>query len=149
MKTITLHQPWASLIAYGHKRFETRGWRTHYRGPIAIHAGKQIDRQAVLMIARDYPSIWREISPLPTGVILATAELVECWEITENRSLRLEGIMRAVPLSEEYFGDYSPGRYAWELADVRQLTEPIPAKGQLSLWEYPLEYVKGGDADRA
>ncbi len=41
MKAITIHQPWASLIVVGAKRFETRSWETKYRGPIAIHASKQ------------------------------------------------------------------------------------------------------------
>lgn len=36
---LTLHQPWATLIALGAKTVETRGWPTKYRGPIAIHAG--------------------------------------------------------------------------------------------------------------
>ena len=40
MKMLTLHQPWASLIAVGVKTIETRSWSTPYRGPLAIHAGK-------------------------------------------------------------------------------------------------------------
>lgn len=40
MKTLTLHQPWASLVALGVKSIETRSWSTRYRGPLAIHAGK-------------------------------------------------------------------------------------------------------------
>ncbi len=38
MKALSLHQPWASLIAIGAKRVETRHWTTSYRGPLAIHA---------------------------------------------------------------------------------------------------------------
>ena len=38
MKTLSLIQPWASLIALGEKRIETRSWGTRYRGPLAIHA---------------------------------------------------------------------------------------------------------------
>lgn len=38
MKALTIWQPWASLLACGGKRFETRSWATSYRGPIAIHA---------------------------------------------------------------------------------------------------------------
>ena len=41
MKAITLHQPWASLIALGVKTIETRSWATKHRGPIAIHAAKR------------------------------------------------------------------------------------------------------------
>lgn len=40
MKAITLTQPWASLVACGAKKIETRSWRTHHRGWIAIHAAK-------------------------------------------------------------------------------------------------------------
>jgi hypothetical protein len=43
VKALTVRQPWASLIACGAKTIETRSWRTSYRGPIAIHAGKTID----------------------------------------------------------------------------------------------------------
>lgn len=38
MKALTVHQPYASLIAIGAKRIETRSWSTSYRGPLAIHA---------------------------------------------------------------------------------------------------------------
>lgn len=40
MKTLTIRQPWASLIAAGVKTIETRSWSTRYRGPLAIHAGR-------------------------------------------------------------------------------------------------------------
>ena len=34
IKALTLHQPWASLMAWGVKTIETRGWATAYRGPL-------------------------------------------------------------------------------------------------------------------
>lgn len=40
MRALTLHQPWATLVAIGAKRVETRSWATTYRGPVAIHAGR-------------------------------------------------------------------------------------------------------------
>lgn len=42
MKALTLQQPWATLLATGRKRIETRSWKTSYRGPIAIHAAARI-----------------------------------------------------------------------------------------------------------
>ena len=39
-KTLTIAQPWATLVAIGAKQIETRSWQTNYRGDIAIHAGK-------------------------------------------------------------------------------------------------------------
>lgn len=32
MKALTIIQPWATLIASGHKMNETRSWKTNYRG---------------------------------------------------------------------------------------------------------------------
>ncbi|GAA0361169.1 hypothetical protein GCM10009540_96120 [Streptomyces turgidiscabies] len=37
---------------------------------------------------------------------------------------------------EYYFGDYSDGRFAWELTEVKQLPQPIPAKGKQRLWNW-------------
>ena len=33
-------------------------------------------------------------------------------------------------------GDWTPGRYAWELRNIKLLPEPIPAKGQQGLWNW-------------
>lgn len=38
MKTLSIKQPWASLIAHGIKDIENRAWKTNYRGRIYIHA---------------------------------------------------------------------------------------------------------------
>ncbi|MYE38465.1 MAG: ASCH domain-containing protein [Candidatus Spechtbacteria bacterium SB0662_bin_43] len=45
MKVITLHQPWASLIALGIKDIEARSWSPPQRligETIAIHAAKVV-----------------------------------------------------------------------------------------------------------
>ena len=41
MKAISLWQPWATLIAVGAKRLETRSWESRYQGELAIHAAKR------------------------------------------------------------------------------------------------------------
>jgi hypothetical protein len=38
--------------------------------------------------------------------------------------------------SELPWGDFTPGRFAWLLDDVRKLHQPIPAKGRQGLWEW-------------
>lgn len=43
MKAITLWQPYATLIAEGHKVYETRSWATSYRGVMVVHASKKWD----------------------------------------------------------------------------------------------------------
>lgn len=148
MRVITVIQPWATLIAIGAKRFETRPRRTHVRGPLAIHAGKKVDVEACnrepiksALAAHGYTA-----DNLPTGAIVATSELEECWEI--SRCLRGDVVlekdggntMREDPIGkrEEAFGWYDDGRHAWELADVQLLAKPIPAKGQQGFWNFPL-----------
>jgi len=39
-KVLTLTQPWATLVAIGAKKCETRSWSTSYRGDLLIHAAK-------------------------------------------------------------------------------------------------------------
>lgn len=38
-KGLTFVQPWATAVAFAGKDIENRSWRTHYRGPLAVHAG--------------------------------------------------------------------------------------------------------------
>lgn len=38
--------------------------------------------------------------------------------------------------SEQPYGDFAPGRWAWLLANVQPLTRPVPAKGRQGLWEW-------------
>ena len=47
MKTLTINQPFATLIVEGLKEYEFRTWKTNYRGEILIHAGKGVDKKAM------------------------------------------------------------------------------------------------------
>src|SRR5215470_858671 len=140
MKALSVMQPWSTLIALGAKRVETRSSSTSYRGPLAIHASSRMNREAVLSLR--VPSI-REVltaggyhqrcgmasNPLslPLGKVIAVVTLVDVQRITPDN-------VPAEP--ERSFGDYTPGRFAWFLHDVRLLSEPVDAKGALGLWEW-------------
>lgn len=152
MKAITIIQPWATLIAVGEKRFETRGWQTKHRGLLAIHAGMKVDLDAckepeisAALARHDYTA-----GNLPTGVVLAITQIKECWKI-----VRLDWQAKIAPVQlnasdgrrrlwagylgddkEFLFGNYDDGRYAWELEDVWRLPQAELAKGKLSLWEW-------------
>ena len=47
MKTISIKQPWVSLIMSGDKKYEFRTWKTNYRGPLYIHASKSYKKEIV------------------------------------------------------------------------------------------------------
>jgi hypothetical protein len=139
MKALTLTQPWATLVAIGAKKIETRSWSTSYRGPLAIHAAKGFPQDAQHMCFRepfrhflsDYVTLNESYfgrHNFPLGAIVATCELVKVVNISSFTERPDE--------PEYYFGNYSDGRYMWYLENVVALPEPIPAKGALSLWEW-------------
>ncbi len=159
MKAVTLTQPWATLVAIGAKRIETRSWGTCYRGPLAIHAAKGFPKWAraftvdpVCYEAVRYHGAKTDrdqrpadlLAAYPLGVVLATCRLVDCVQVREMGygadSLPV-GILgkyteMLVGSHEREFGDFTVGRYAWILADVKPLPEPIQARGSLGLWEW-------------
>ena len=141
MKALSLYQPWATLTAAGAKRIETRSWSTRYRGPLAIHA-TSVHRAAERLVVGLSPftrvltaitaaqTQVEILSRLPHGVILATANLVDC--------LPIEVILNRIKLSDQElaFGDFAIGRFGWLFEDVMPLPDPIPAIGRQGLWEW-------------
>lgn len=168
MKTITLYQPYASLVAVRAKKFETRGWGTSYHGPLAIHAGKKkpsdvlggVDADIIIAMGRalgliaDGASVHvREVTEmldrLPRGAIVSITELAGCFKMWDGRQAGLgEGTIcikrpnqywspNWMGITDEYlFGDWRPGRFAWELKEVEALPEPIPVRGMQGLWQW-------------
>lgn len=149
MKAITILEPWASLIACGAKRIETRSWSTKYRGPIAIHAGLS-QKYYALQQEEPFASALEQFSKvvdiggaveaeyedrieLEYGKVIAIAELVDCIQITDE--FFAKQLQTGQGQREIAFGDWRRGRYAWILANVRNI-EPVPAKGMQRLWEW-------------
>jgi len=56
--------------------------------------------------------------------------------IKARGSTERTGRMRSITDFEEQVGDYTEGRYAWELDQMKRLQNPVPAKGYLSLWHW-------------
>jgi hypothetical protein len=149
MKALTLTQPWATLVAIGAKRIETRSWYTAYRGPLAIHAAKgfpkwarQFTTEAVVYEAvkaqycqRDIDNRAKGFPAYPLGVVLATCRLVYCVP-TERVAAAACPFRDLLTVQEREFGDYEEGRFAWILDNMQALAEPIPAKGALGLWDW-------------
>ena len=128
MRAISLWQPWASAVELGLKRIETRGWATKVRGPIAIHASARRDRTVMEFLKMHLPMFRMRLLldgdlVFPFGAIVAVADLVDVLPCDE----RLRSELGAV---EEAFGDFSDGRFAWKLANVRALPRPVPFKGR-------------------
>jgi len=147
VRVITLWQPWATLIALGEKRIETRAFGTRYRGPLAIHAAQKFPHEA-----RHYCTTYAPfrtvlgahgigIDDLPIGRILCLTNLVDViptdgFEVVEAQHAAID----AGALFEPSFGDYRPGRRAWILDGKPQvLPIPIPWRGAQGLRDLPTE----------
>ena len=155
MKAISILQPWASLIAIGKKRIETRSWPTKYRGPLAIHDSK--DRAPWHMNLAWQEPFFSALKPFHRkeknekigiqynlGCVIATCNLVDIYEIGDGMIFKripsgmIDFGSRVWPSAQEIaFGDFTPGRFAWMLENVQQI-EPVPAKGRLGLWEWEM-----------
>lgn len=139
-KVITLTQPWATLVAIGAKKIETRSWGRDYRGPLLIHAAKGLshleDEKGLITQMREPP--FRKalldagittLGGVPRGVIIAVCNLTDVFRFTKES-------IKDIGEPERSFGDFALGRYGWRLENVRQLETPILARGQLGLWDW-------------
>lgn len=150
MKAITLHQPWANLIADGYKTIETRGWPTNHRGLIAIHAGRKSADEGITSVARSLAPIapqipvelWRAVhdGPFRLGAIVATACIVDCIRMDSSGGWAHDPIEHAL-------GFYAPDRYSWILTGVQKLERPVVARGAQGIWELP-DFEAGMVADQ-
>lgn len=137
LRILSLRQPWASLVAQGRKRIETRSWRTRYRGAVLIHASGNPGTMLDALAYADSPAL--QVGPwaaLPRGAVLALAELVDVRPTCV-------GARWVADLSDEERarGDFTPYRYGWFLEDVRPIDPPIPHRGGLGLYAPAYELV--------
>lgn len=150
MKAITIWQPWASLVMMGAKQYETRSWQTKHRGPLAIHAGQSrhtVDLIYTNPIIRTHYHAKHMLDEraIPFSAVLGVVLLMECFEVqpagehettlmrtTEKNHARETWLKQ----DESRLGDFTPGRFAWELRVVEIFRSPIRARGSQGLWEW-------------
>lgn len=86
---------------------------------------------------------------MPVGCVVCIARLDGAFQLGERATgaavpaARVTARMtsRSMPdcftVRYDDFGDYSPGRWAWLLTDVRPLNPPAPARGAQGIFELP------------
>jgi hypothetical protein len=136
-RALTLRQPWASLVGIGWKLYETRSWRTAYRGWLAIHAANGFPKECRALCYRQPFALalanagFHNPDGLPRGQVIAVVKLTDCistdtWQPPKGSN-------------ERDFGDYSPDRWAWKLENVQRIATPFAAKGALGIWRLPIQ----------
>ncbi len=116
---ISIRQPWAWAIINAGKDIENRDWSTKFRGPVCIHAAKNVtwsewdDALFFMMGKMDvHPPLRIDIAK---GGIIGTADIVDCVEVSD---------------SPWFFG-----RYGFVLRNV-QPVEFIPCNGALGFFKW-------------
>jgi hypothetical protein len=89
--------------------------------------------------------------PMPLGAVVPTCQLVDCVPIRDRHTVPLERQVTVghgtISLDEDYcldedktgqspYGNFAPGRFAWLLADIEPLAQPVPTRGKQRLWEW-------------
>ena len=133
MKTLTIKQPFATLIVEGLKEYEFRTWKTNYRGEILIHAGKAVDKKAM----KKYEYLGLEY---PKGCIIGKATITDCIKIDDNARKILKEknsiIYSNIIDNKDWNG------YGFKLENVEKL-ENIEVCGKLSFWEFDYPQICG------
>lgn len=161
MKALTLWQPWATLVALQQKKIETRSWGTTYRGTLAIHAAQNFPQEAKdLVFTEPFYSALQlpladnksEMVALPRSAIVAVCDIADVRDIVAfENTAKLRKLNFAIFCNEYLdlpnepelsFGDYTPGRYAWLLTNIRALKRPIPCRGYQQLWAVPAHIIQ-------
>lgn len=152
MKAISLWQPWASAIALGVKKIETRSWKTRELGEIAIcSAQKRTPELAEIfkelleahaaarrafedLVGLDNLGAFGRVpfDSLPFGKVVAVADLnmvgdVEFFDLDK------------VSEQEKAFGDYSAARCLWFFKSVKRLATPVPVIGRQQMFNLPAD----------
>jgi hypothetical protein len=144
MKALSLQQPWATLLVYGEKHYETRSWKTEYRGELLVHAARKFTDLARAMCEREpFKSAllrcgYKSPADLPRGVVLRKVRLLDCQPTEVVERVLAEGHLSPEEIAKELaFGDYSPGRHAWLQGHPTPLVLSIPFRGALGLFDVP------------
>jgi hypothetical protein len=118
MRSLSIRQPFAYLVAAGIKDIENRTWKTKVRGRIYIHATKRIPLKLFtnLIDKAGIPCYQKEL--YLEGAIIGEVDITDC--VQNYPSIWAE-----------------KDCWNWVLANPVLYPEPIlGVKGQLSFWEF-------------
>jgi len=79
---------------------------------------------------------------LPRGMALGCVDVVDCIGTERLGADSAAGRIESI-LPEILFGDFSPGRFAWKLENVRPFAELVPVKGKQGFFKIDINAVGG------
>lgn len=130
IKALSVRQPWTSLILYDGKDIENRSRWTNHRGPVALHASLNIEKDVVADL---------EIGTHPvTGERLNS---VACERRLHQIVGGIVGVAEIVDCVEQSDSEWFVGRYGFVLANARPVPF-IPVTGALGFFDWRKQWDK-------
>uniref|UniRef100_A0A5S6QPL9 ASCH domain-containing protein n=1 Tax=Trichuris muris TaxID=70415 RepID=A0A5S6QPL9_TRIMR len=124
---LSLHQPYASLLVRGIKRFEGRSWYTSHRGILWIAATKKVpSNDEVISLENFYRVLYNDSLPrpyppeYPTGCLLGCVEVVDCLSQEDYRV--------------QYPDGESESPYVFVCKNARELPLKFPILGRQKIY---------------
>ena len=154
LPTLTVWQPWASLIAAGAKPYEWRGWCAPRRvigQRIAIHAGARAPlKREIGALCYDLDMHGEALTSLKVDIALP---LLEGW-LAAPGMLPLSSVLCTAIVGDPIRAtDYAVARgaspadsdrvdhtkWGWPLTDIEVLQPFMPARGMQGIWSWTWE----------
>jgi len=140
-KTLSVKEPWASLIFKCGKDVENRSWYTPYRGPLLIHASKSVDLEKdKWSITNCYQRNWFDLKTrLSLNGVQELPSLITDLDINPGHILGLVWLKDCIKNSHSPWA--FDGNYHWLLSNPIPFNCSYPLRGQLGLFDsiIPLE----------
>lgn len=134
MKALSMMQPYAWLVTAGYVTVDDRSWSTLYRGPLAVHASKQVHEQYYAFLRKHTDIPLPEVSAFEQGGVVGVVDVVDCIA-----PLALRGQPNGRPqLHRSHFG--VSGYYGLVLENPRQIPL-IPYRGNRGLFDIPDKFL--------
>lgn len=138
MKALSLLQPWATAVVQGHKPWETRSFKTNYRGKLLIHASQKWTKaQANLLTTDPFNKFLKPPYSFPVGMIIGSVDLVDCMTVDDWFDMTIKKKWNASQLMDHKgFGNFDSGRWVWHLQNPVEFEHPVNAPGALGIWNF-------------
>jgi len=131
---LSMHQPWASLLVLGIKRFEGRGWASSYRGPLWIAStARETNEEEIKELEAEYQTVYGKDVKVPFPALYPRSALLGRVQLVEVLSQ---------PQFQRYRADHSESEnsismFVFICSQPHLLPLPLSITGQHKLWKLP------------
>lgn len=145
-RAATLYQPWAWLVAHGHKPLENRPkgfFPQDFRGWFWIHAAKLTSREAKLVAKGDATDEWLAAHELCCQNGLLVLPALDDARMSFGAIIgrgRVTGMLE--PPAKLPDGWRMAGKFGYVVLDAVPLKEPVPCRGKQGFWTVPGEILE-------